>query len=460
MLEQLRRAYAALMTTRADYVSVLEEIRTAAEAEQRTELTDDEQTRYTEARDAIALIDLEAEDIGARVEELEADEAAAQRSAELARRVGAPTGSPTGAARVTHEARTYRRDNQRGASFFADAYAQRSGFAPDAEDRLRAHMREARALGEDVESRDVTTDAFGGLIVPQYLVDLFAPNLYAGRPTANAVRSAELPAQGMTLTIPRGTTKTATGEQTTQNTEVTEQDFDETDLVVNVATIAGQQDMSRQSIERGTGNDEIIYADLVEDYATKVNAYVLTKASIGLLNQSGTNSVTYTDADPTVAEIWPKLVNAVTQVNTNRLMPATVAIMHPNRWGWMWAAQDSNGRPLFVGDAPMNPVGLGTAAEYGQVVGSLNGLVPVITDAGIPTNLGAGTEDAILVLRASDPILWEEGNGLPRRLRFEETNGGKLSVKLVVYGYCAFTAGRYPTAVSKITGTGLIAPTF
>lgn len=108
----------------------------------------------------------------------------------------------------------------------------------------------------------------------------------------------------------------------------------------------------------------------------------------------------------------------------------------------------------------INAVGVGNAAEYGQVVGTLHGL-PVITDANIPTNLGAGTnEDIVIVAKLDDLLLWEQDGGMPRELRFEETNGGNLTVKVVVYGYSAFTAGRYPKSVATIGGTGLVTPTF
>ena len=41
---------------------------------------------------------------------------------------------------------------------------------------------------------------------------------------------------------------------------------------------------------------------------------------------------------------------------------------------------------------------------------------------------------------------------LPKELRFEQTLGNQLTVKLVSYGYAAFTAGRFPTAVGIIGG--------
>ncbi|OJV23341.1 MAG: hypothetical protein BGO26_10260 [Actinobacteria bacterium 69-20] len=92
--------------------------------------------------------------------------------------------------------------------------------------------------------------------------------------------------------------------------------------------------------------------------------------------------------------------------------------------------------------------------------------LPVITDANIPTNVGTQSEDQVLVLDTAHPLLWEDGSGIPTQFRLEQTLGGQLTVKLVVYSYIAFTAGRYPGAVGVVggkdatAGQGLIAPTF
>jgi len=45
-------------------------------------------------------------------------------------------------------------------------------------------------------------------------------------------------------------------------------------------------------------------------------------------------------------------------------------------------------------------------------------------------------------------------------LRFEQPKGNELDVQIIVYGYAAFTAARYPNAFSLIGGTGLVTPTF
>jgi hypothetical protein len=90
------------------------------------------------------------------------------------------------------------------------------------------------------------------------------------------------------------------------------------------------------------------------------------------------------------------------------------------------------------------------------VVGRSHGL-PIVTDPNLPTNLGAGSnEDCILVLRASDIVLWESGI---RARVLPETKASNLTVLLEIYSYLAFSASRYPASVVEISG-GLIPPTF
>jgi hypothetical protein len=56
--------------------------------------------------------------------------------------------------------------------------------------------------------------------------------------------------------------------------------------------------------------------------------------------------------------------------------------------------------------------------------------------------------------------LWEQGDGTPMMLRFEQPKAAELDVTMIVYGYSAVTANRYPNAWAQINGTGLITPTF
>ena len=450
LLVIIRNKIKAALDERAAAEAKLAESTAAAVAEAR-DLNDEENEARNAARSDIERIDAELE--GLKVREAEEVAAAEKRAAaaDTAKRLNeipaddTPARSPQ--AVVRREAPVYHEKGEH--SFFLDAYRSQFGYDPAANERLQ---RNAAQVGE---LRDVGTSAFGALVVPQYLTDLFAPNLVAGRAFSNTVRTLPLPPEGTSFPIPRGTTATGVAVQSAEGDAVQETDFDETTLTVSLRTYAGQQDVSRQALDRGRGIDSVIYADLAAQYATTLNTANITAT----LATSGIGSVTYTDASPTVAELFPKLADAVQRINSNRYMPATAIFMHPRRWGWMTAALDANSRPLISTDVPDNTIGLGKAAEYGQVVGQVLG-VPVITDACIPiTNGGSNNEDIIFAAKADDILLFED-DVAPRQFSFEQTQGDKLLVKLVVAGYSAFTAGRYPTAVAKISGTGLATPSF
>jgi hypothetical protein len=83
----------------------------------------------------------------------------------------------------------------------------------------------------------------------------------------------------------------------------------------------------------------------------------------------------------------------------------------------------------------------------------------VITDNNIPTTKGGGTEDEIYVTSSQECHLWEDPNA-PVFIRAEQPAAAQLGVLLVLYGYFAYTFGRYANSVGLIGGTGLIAPVF
>ena len=361
--------------------------------------------------------------------------------------------------RVGDEPMTY--SERSGTSFFRDLYASQMHHDPSAQNRMSRHSSEM-----DVEYRDSSTASFAGLVVPQYLTQLAAELARAGRPFANLCTNMPLPSDGMTINISRVTTGSTAAAQATENSAVSEQDLDDTLLTVDIRTIAGQQDVSRQALERGSGIDALIMADLQSAIATTLDLGLLSGDGtsgtlLGLMNISGTNAVTYTDASPTVAEFYPKLMDAIQQVNSNRFAGPDLIIMHPRRAAWLAAAVDGQSRPLVLpqSNVPQNAMGVGPVAGYG-----LNGLqiagIPVVADANVNTTRGAGSnQDNVFVVRRADMLLFESP-GAPSMVRMDQTLGGQLTVKIVGYQYAAAVFGRYPAAISVISGTGLVAPSF
>jgi len=270
----------------------------------------------------------------------------------------------------------------------------------------------------------------------------------------------------MSVIVPRLTQGLAAAAQTTQNTTVVTQDVTETDLTVNVNTIAGYSPVSRQGIERAAYSDQILFEDLIARYWAILDSYCINGTGsnnqpTGLLN---TGSIaTSTASTATVAGVWPKIADVIQQINGNMGGIGYVAdkiVMHPRRWGFFEAGLDSQNRPLMTPSGPvLNAIASpGDAAGYGYV-GNMHGL-RVFTDANIPTTLGATTNADAIIVMASPVVHLFERSGDPVTLSFEQTSATALTVNLVCYGYIAFTAGRYPGASGAVTGAGLVPPTF
>jgi len=471
IIQQLRAQITAKLTERAALVDQQRAVIDACRAAGR-EPTDDEMTQARSHDTAKRALDTEVAVLQARVDELveeqRRDDAASRLRVELGQTSSDPAeqGSQRsqrgqGGAVVGAEPGTYRRGGRH--SYFRDlAMVSMQRGDRGSLERLERNDSEVRA---DMQARALsTTDGAGGDFVPPlWLVDQFIELARPGRVTADRLRQLNLPAGTDSINLPRLVTGTAVAEQATQNTNLQNTDATTGSVAATVATLGGVQTVALQLIEQSPINvDEVLLADLAADYAAKVDVFVLTNNAAGkrgLLNVAGVNAVTYTSAAPTIAELYARLADALAQIHTGRLMPATVIVMHPRRWAWFLAATDTAGRPLVVPAAPgaMNALGSTAGVVAEGLVGTLQGL-PVYVDPNIPTNLGAGAnEDRILIFRADDVILYE---GTPRAEAFRDTKAEQLSVLLRLYNYVALHSERYPKAISVVSGTGLVTPTF
>ena len=362
---------------------------------------------------------------------------------------------------VISESVTYAQGN--GRSYMQDMlrHSLRMDADGEAEARLRRHAEEVR---NGTEYRDLNrTDGTGGYFVPPaWLMAQFIELARAGRAVANLAPSQALPGGTDSINIPKIATGTSTGVQTADNAAVSETDLTDTSVVAPVRTIAGQQDVAIQLLDQSPVNfDEVIFRDLVADYSNKLNAQVIggSGSSGQMLGIRGTaNIITITQSTATVAATYSAIADGVQRVHTQRFLPPTVIVMHPRRWAYFLAAVDTTGRPLVVPNATgTNSLATLGAVAAEQVVGSMHGL-PVVTDPGLPTTLGTGTnEDVIWVMRAADLLLFESSI---RTRVLPEVGSGTLTTRLQVYGYAAFTAGRQPKGIVEIGGAGLVAPTF
>ncbi|MYV64442.1 phage major capsid protein [Streptomyces sp. SID2131] len=428
------------------------------------DLTEAAVTERVAARDAA---DTEVTTRQTALDELLAEQAREEEIAQLSARVTpAATRAPAydRVGRVGTEERTYRPDlDRRGAAFQSDVV---SAFLGDYEaaQRLSRHMSEERVeRGDQIrqQARAVGTGAFAGLVIPQYLTDLYAPMARTNRPFADACRRRPLPAQGMTVEIARITTGSSVDTQSAENVAVAEQDMDDTTLSIPVRTAAGQQTVSRQAIERGAGVEDVVLDDLFRAYNSRLDSIMLNAATVGLSNVA--TPVAYTDASPTVGELYPKVIEGLAGMEAALLDQASgdnIAVMHSRRWYWMQNAMGTSYPLITQPGIVAQTLGANYGETYGRGVrGILPNGTPVIVDNNIAVNLGAGTnEDEIYLADRQECHLWEDPDA-PVYIRAEQPKAAQLGVLLVAYGYFAFTFQRQPHA-RKIAGTGLITPAY
>lgn len=460
LIDKIRSDIAAKLSERNGIAEQLETLRSA-------DTTD--AAKVDELRAAKSALDAEIDVLAARVADLEdelaADEAATRLQSQVAvTEQPARTGTPTTEIRVGSEPRTYRQDtDRRGRQFCLDVSRSFLGIDPAATERLARHMVEEQvergSALDAMSTRAAGTGAFAGLVVPQYLTDLVAPQAKANRPFADVCNRHDLPAQGMTVYLSRITTGTSSDLQSAENVAVSETDIDDTLLTISVQTNAGQQTLSRQAVERGAGVEDATLEDLFRAHATKLDTTLLNQATNGLTNVA--TGVTASTA--TTIGVYPKILEALAGVEGALLDqdPAdNVAVMHSRRWYWM---QNSVGSSWPViqqpGIAPQM-----IAANYAEAYGSgfrgvLPNGTPVIVDNNIATNLGAGTnEDEIYIGSRREWHLWEDPSA-PMLIRAEQTKAASLGILLVVYSYFAYTHARY-AHTRKLNGTGLVTPAF
>jgi HK97 family phage major capsid protein len=407
-------------------------------------------------------------DLDARIAEMETEAARGDFSA-LSVCIGSSSSPPKKPPMKNFDnpALTYRQHDH-STSWLRDLVRVQTGRddTGEARDRLMSHAADVQQLPEYTEYRDRSrVDGSGGYgAPPAWLMDQYIELARPGRAFANLVQRQPLPGGTDSINIPKLLTGTSTAIQTADNTPVSETDLTDTFINAPVRTISGQQAVAIQLLDQSPVNfDEVVFSDLVADYAAQVDRQVIsgTGANGQVLGVSLTPGIqTVPASGVTIQNVYSAIANAVQKIHTTRFLPPECIVMHPRRWGWFLSLLDNQDRPLFLPAAnqPQNAAGILSAVAAEQVVGQMHGL-PVVTDPNITTTDGpgtaAGTNDVIYVLRASDVVLWESGI---RARVLPETKAQNLTVLLQIFGYLAFSAARYPQSIAEITR--LTAPTW
>jgi HK97 family phage major capsid protein len=449
---------------------------------------------------------LEKRAVTARVDERVAKR---EKAAEARTDLGtdsAPTNSKGGAVKVTGSERVYR---EGGPYHYLTDLTQKALGNSDAAERLARHAKEVAVEASEAEARirsgsarpfdryfvrqvragmgasgagpyeaqfralSTAAGSGGEFVPPAYLTAKFVPFARPGRPFADSCTSEELPPGTMSINIPKVYGGTAvetqgTGNPRSQNVGVQDTDLETEYVTFPVVTVAGQQVLSLQLLERSpVPFDDVTFRDLTLALAQKVDFKCIAGPGagdvLGALNTPNVVSVEWDAVEEGDAGVIPDLLGALSgakaAVASQRFLPATHVFFTPDRWEWVEQQTDKNGRPLIVPttNGPFNVAQVAPEAGIaeGETGGRIQGLRS-FQDFNIPANLGEGAnQDAIVVAKMDDLYLYESpivARALPQTL------GQQLSVVLQVYEYMAYTAARYPVSVAYVTGTYLTNP--
>jgi HK97 family phage major capsid protein len=342
-------------------------------------------------------------------------------------------------------------------SFFRDlAYANLPDLRDaEAESRIALHGKQML-----VEKRDVTTADPGAaaFIPPLYMGEEWIDKAIAGRPFADAVPKIPLSPVGKTMDFPRVATAPTADVQAAEGDAANETDLDGETYSVNKVTIAGQNDVSLQTLEFSDPSiDTVIMRELVKNYNAKLD-YQMIYGTGANGQHRGIKTVVVSDSGNTESfttggadELLGKIYSAVSQVATNAPgYEAQTILLHPRRAAWMASHRDANGNLFQQGQ-----LFLASGDQNAGFVGNVAGL-RVIRDSNILTTLSTSQDDAYVL--DIDELMLAEG---PLRTRvMAEVLSGTLQVRIQLYAFSAFAGGRRPKVITRISGAGLTTPSF
>jgi hypothetical protein len=310
-----------------------------------------------------------------------------------------------------------------------------------AEERLRL----SASIGA-TELRDMSSSGnpFVPVGVAVYVAQEFAVAARARASLFAALPQLPLPQYGLKVEVPRLTGGGSVAVITSDNSTVTEVDPTTALASSGRAYISGDVDVSRQLLEFSRpGWDQVMSADLGRALGVAVDSQLVTGSNTsgqteGLATVSGINTVTYTDASPTVNKTVSKI------------------------WAAFQAIVESGGGPPEPGDGYLVVLAPRRLAQLSANSGSTSSLslppLPgrAVATSGVRLTLGGGTEDEIFVIARDEVFV---GATAPILATYPEVGSSTLTVRLQARQSVAAMFSRQPKAICRISGTGLVAPT-
>ena len=324
----------------------------------------------------------------------------------------------------------------------ADAIKRVSpGFSARLRDVLPAHpvhgtVEDAEKRLLEVERRTVTPASIDiyAIAGPAFVGELFATAARTKAALAGALRHEPLP-KNLNVRVPNLQSGASVGYQANAQ-PLSSTDPQTADFTGQVATIAGYVDAAQQDLDMTPGHllDRAIATDLGAAFGAMLEQELFVGNGqadhlYGLLNIAGTVASSYTDATATPAEFLAAVGSAYAATSVSYGAPIDLIAIHSRRRAWLESK---------LGYPPKWPA-------------------PVLETEGIPTNLGAGSNEDVLLLLVRDQtvlMLGELQVGVS-----VEPNSGTLTIRYRSYGYAALLP-LMPASVGKLNGSGLVTPVF
>jgi hypothetical protein len=375
---------------------------------------------------------------------------------------------------ILSEPLTYRRDGEH--SYFRDRVKVLDGNF-EANERLRRHAQEmdveiperdkvarsrAEAQGLEFRVNPNRTQGQGGFFAPPlWVLDAYAGVPRLPRVLADLAPHFDLPTGVQSVNLPR----LLTGDQTAPvGDDTAETDTDITDAATSspVVTISGQGIVAQQLIDQspaGARADFAFFKDLAESYDEQLEQQMIYGSGsggqfFGISTIAGITPDAYTSGSPAGGAMYTAWCALIGGVADARKHHPEAFLCRTGRWMWLAAQGDAQGRPFIPpmpSDADEPPTH--TVRSHGKVGGAIRAYL----NEAISVSLGAGSnQDEVIACIPNDLMLFE---GTPRMtVNVDTVPGGNLQARLVFSNYAAFIAGRYPSGIGTLTGTGFVYP--
>lgn len=235
----------------------------------------------------------------------------------------------------------------------------------------------------------VTTDNLG--VVPTAYLNEFIGIIDPARPFLNSTRRINVPASGMSMSVPKLVTRPTTGVQSAEKDELASTTTSITSQSFTPTTIGGYGDISLQLLKRSDPSYLELYLDLLaEAYAVDAD-----DEAVDALLDEGTINVGAAGVDPAdglqFGDAW---ANAAAV--SRRLVPDTI-------WLSTAAVQAFIDAKLDTGSSPNSPLYGNLAANFNATGpgGTISGLRPVYVPA-------LDDENADIIVGPSRAFAWAE----------------------------------------------------